>query len=56
MGRSPRTISRERGRNTGLRGYRPQQAQRLASERKQHTFRRITEITWQRVELLLKEQ
>ena len=57
LGRNPGTISRELGRNTGLRGYRPQQAQRLASERKQqHTFRRITEITWQRVELLLREE
>lgn len=56
LGCHPGTISRELGRNTGLRGYRPQQAQRLASERKQHTFRRITEITWQRVELLLREE
>ena len=53
LGRNPATISRELGRNTGLRGYRPQQAQRLASQR---TLRRITEITWQRVELLLREE
>ena len=56
LGRNPGTISRELRRNTGLRGYRPQQAQRLASQRKQRNLRRITEITWQRVELLLKEQ
>ena len=30
LGRSPSTISREISRNTGLRGYRPKQAQRLA--------------------------
>jgi len=29
LGRSPSTISRELARNTGLRGYRPKQAQRL---------------------------
>ena len=56
LGRNPGTISRELGRNTGLRGYRPQQAQRLASQRKQRTLRRITEITWLRVELLLREE
>ena len=56
LGRNPGTISRELRRNTGLRGYRPQQAQRLASQRKQRNLRRITEITWQRVELLLTEQ
>ena len=38
------TISREIRRNTGLQGYRPQQAQRLANQRK-HTKhqRRITD-------------
>ena len=56
LGRDPGTIRRELCRNTGLRGYRPQQAQRLASERKQRTLRRITEITWQQVELLLREE
>ena len=56
LGRNPATISRELRRNTGLRVYRPQQAQRLASQRKQRNLRRITEITWQRVELLLREQ
>ncbi len=55
--RSPGTISRELGRNTGLRGYRPQQAQRFATERQHHhTHTRITEITWQRVESLLREE
>jgi len=55
LGRDPGTISRELGRNTGLRGYRPQQAQRLADERKHHhTQTRIADITWQRVESLLR--
>ena len=35
LGRHPTTIARELSRNTGLRGYRPQQAQRLAEQRKQ---------------------
>ena len=57
LGRNPGTISRELGRNTGQRGYRPQQAHRLASERKQHhSCLRITELTWQRVEWLLREE
>jgi len=33
LGRSPSSISRELARNTGLRGYRPKQAHRLAQER-----------------------
>jgi transposase, IS30 family len=34
MGRHPSTIGRELRRNTGQRGYRPKQAQRLANERR----------------------
>ena len=34
MGRHRSTICRELGRNTGQRGYRPKQAQRLADERR----------------------
>ena len=56
LGRNPGTTSRGLGCNTGLRGYRPRQAQRLASQRKQRNPRRLTEITWQRVELLLREE
>jgi len=57
LGRHPSTISRELNRNTGLRGYRPQQAQRLADERKQqHSHTSITDITWQQVEILLREE
>ena len=33
LGRSKSTISRELGRNTGLRGYRPKQADHLATVR-----------------------
>ena len=48
------TISREIKRNTGLRGYRPQQAQRLANERKHAKHQlRITDDTWLIVEQLL---
>ncbi len=41
------TISRELRRNRGLRGYRPKQAQRLASERWQRRHVRIRPQTWQ---------
>ena len=34
LGRSPSTISRELVRNSGLRGYRPKQAQRLTDARR----------------------
>ena len=48
------TISRKIRRNTGLRGYRPQQAQRLANERKQAKYQsRIADDTWLVVEQLL---
>ena len=56
MGRSPSTISRELGRNKGLKGYRPEQAHRLAQNRKKERDRtRIPESTWARVEQLLRE-
>lgn len=50
------TISRELSRNKGLRGYRPKQAQRLATLRKvnQHTPR-IAPSTWQLVNKLIKQ-
>lgn len=55
LGRHPSTIGRELNRNTGLRGYRPQQAQRLAEERKQHHRHvQISEFTWENVNTLLK--
>jgi len=56
LDRSPSTISRELNRNTGLRGYRSQQAQRLAKERRQnHVCHRIEDATWDTVERLLRE-
>jgi len=48
------TISREIRRNTGLRGYRPKQAQRLTDERRQSKNRpSIRDDTWFAVEQLL---
>ena len=53
---NPSTISRELGRNKGLKGYRPEQAHRLAQNRKKERDRtRIPESTWARVEQLLRE-
>jgi len=50
------TISREIYRNTGLRGYRPQQAQRLAEDRRQEkALPRISNIVWSDVRKLLRE-
>ena len=57
LGRHPSTIGRELSRNTGLRGYRPPQAQRLAKARQQHHKHvQITELTWMNVETLLKRE
>jgi len=56
LNRHKSTISREIHRNTGLRGYRPQQAQRLTEERRQtkvHTS--IPRSLWRQVERLLRE-
>ena len=51
------TISRERRRNRGQRGYRPQQAQELAVVRQQLRAKpRIAPETWQQVERLLVQQ
>ena len=49
------TISREVGRNRGLRGYRPQQAQHLALARREAKAR-IAPGTWEWVESLLREE
>lgn len=57
MGRHPSTIGRELNRNSGLRGYRPQQAQRLAEGRKTlHCHTLINQSTWQHVEDLLRNE
>jgi IS30 family transposase len=56
LDRHPSTIGREMSRNTGLRGYRPKQAHRLAQERRSaHAHCRIHPITWERVDQLLRE-
>ncbi|MEX2525328.1 MAG: IS30 family transposase [Gammaproteobacteria bacterium] len=50
------TISRELRRNRGLKGYRPQQAHRLALERRDDKLRpRIEDPVWQQVESLIRE-
>ena len=50
------TISREITRNTGLRGYRSQQAQRLAEERRlSKVCCRIGDTVWSDVRRLLRE-
>ncbi len=55
MNRDKSTISREILRNTGLRGYRPQQAQRLTEERRESkSGQRIQSDTWQIVEKLIR--
>ena len=49
------TISRELGRNTGQRGYRPQQAQQLSQTRRKQGQPRIAASTWQVVEDKLQQ-
>lgn len=52
----PSTISRELQRNTGLRGYRPKQAHRLACARKvQASCSRISQSTWESVDTMLEQ-
>ena len=51
------TISRELRRNSGLRGYRPQQAHTLALVRRENKAApRIAHKTWQLIERLLREE
>jgi IS30 family transposase len=50
------TVSRELRRNRGGRGYRPQQAQKLAIERRSKAACRITTETWTVVEKLLRQE
>jgi IS30 family transposase len=51
------TISRELSRNGGQRGYRPKQADELATVRKLSAHRpRIQSATWASVESLLRQQ
>ena len=53
IGKHKSTVSRELGRNTGQRGYRPKQAQRLALSRRNHSRKRISEKTWELIETKL---
>ena len=56
LNRHKSTISREIQRNTGLRGYRPQQAQRLTDERKATKAQpRISDNVWADVIRLLRQ-
>lgn len=50
------TVSRELRRNRGGRGYRPQQAQQLALERRAKATPRIRATTWAVVEKLLRQE
>jgi len=57
LGVDKSTISRELRRNSGKRGYRPQQAQRFCLNRRaQKAVPRIDARTWTRVERLLREE
>ena len=49
------SISRELKRNRSRRGYRPQQAQALAMERRRKTVPRLTAEVWNHVERLLQQ-
>jgi len=49
------TISRELGRNTGQRGYRPRQAQQLSQARRKKGQPRIVKSAWQVVEEKLQQ-
>jgi IS30 family transposase len=54
IGVSPSTISRELGRNTGLRGYQPKQAHRLANVRQTHLRNnRISDVTWEAIDEMI---
>lgn len=50
------TVSRELRRNTGLRGYRPKQAHRLAGIRQAQIPRsRISQLRWHRIDRLIRQ-
>ena len=48
------TIGRELKRNSGLRGYRPKQAHKMAMERRKKSTSRITSETWVMIEALIR--
>jgi len=49
------TISRELRRNRGLRGYRPQQAHRMARRRRRRSKPRIDPSTWALIEFFIRQ-
>ena len=52
----PSTISRELKRNTGLRGYQPKQAERLAHARRAQAHNhRISQATWDSVDEMIEK-
>jgi IS30 family transposase len=51
LGVSPSTISRELARNTGLRGYRPSQAQQMAWQRRS-TARKAVKMTFETIDYI----
>ena len=56
LGRHKSTIGREMVRNCGLRGYRPKQADNIATNRRQEkSTRRISDDSWLRISQLLHE-
>lgn len=58
LGRSPSTISRELARNSGLRGYRPKQAQRLADARRRGASKahKVTGEIRRAIEMLIRQE
>ena len=56
LGVNKSSVSRELKRNSGKRGYRPQQAQALALERRSKGHHRITSRTWATVARLLRQE
>jgi IS30 family transposase len=58
LNRHPSTISRELGRNSGLRGYRPKQAQRLCDARAANSRNapRIAPAVWEEAKTRLRLQ
>jgi len=58
INRHPSTVSRELKRNSGLRGYRPAQAQRLSDNRRKEAYKafKVTEEVKKWVETLIRQE